>query len=271
MKIAFVISRYGERIVGGAEAHCRHLAERLAVDHEVEVLTTCTDDYLSWTNVFPPGTEFINGVQVRRFATVRERDHDTFGSVCEPLVKGTATPQQEREFLDALGPCVPELVEYIRDNRTHYTWFIFFDYRYYPTVKGIPAAADKAILFPLIHPGEDSLRLHVYRDSFRRPAGIVYGSVETREHLQRMHNNKFVPHLVNGVGFDLRERGSAQRFREKFGVSDPFILYVGRLESHKGCDELFRHFGAHKVRHPGDLRLVLVGEGGWPCPITRTS
>ena len=39
-KVAFVIIRYGAEVNGGAEAHCRMLAERLVPYYDVEVLTT---------------------------------------------------------------------------------------------------------------------------------------------------------------------------------------------------------------------------------------
>ena len=66
-KIAFIVVRYGKDINGGAEYHCRMLAERLVNDYDVEVLTTCVKNYVTGDNEYPEGEEILNGVLVRRF------------------------------------------------------------------------------------------------------------------------------------------------------------------------------------------------------------
>ena len=65
-KIAFIVVRYGKDINGGAEYHCRMLAERLVNDYDVEVLTTCVKNYVTGDNEYPEGEEILNGVLVRR-------------------------------------------------------------------------------------------------------------------------------------------------------------------------------------------------------------
>ena len=40
MKVAFVVQRYGLEINGGAELHCRWVAEHMNKHWDVEVLTT---------------------------------------------------------------------------------------------------------------------------------------------------------------------------------------------------------------------------------------
>ena len=56
VKIAIVVQRYGATINGGAELHARYIAEHLAQHVQVEVLTTCATDYITWRNALPAGT-----------------------------------------------------------------------------------------------------------------------------------------------------------------------------------------------------------------------
>ena len=66
-KIAFIIIRYGREVNGGAEAHCRMLAERLTPYYDVEVLTTTTRVFNDPAQDFEEGTSVENGVRIRRF------------------------------------------------------------------------------------------------------------------------------------------------------------------------------------------------------------
>ena len=74
MKIAVAVQRYGADINGGAELHARYIAERLARHADVEVVTTCARDYVTWRNERPAGQETVNGIAVRRFAVAARTD-----------------------------------------------------------------------------------------------------------------------------------------------------------------------------------------------------
>jgi hypothetical protein len=87
VKLAIVVQRYGEAINGGAELHARYVAEHLARHVDVEVLTTCAADYVTWRNEVPSGTERINGITVRRFPVKHERDPVVFGRLSERVFR----------------------------------------------------------------------------------------------------------------------------------------------------------------------------------------
>ena len=73
-KIAFVVQRYGLDINGGAEYHCRVLAEHMTSRYQVDVLTSCAREYTPWDDYYDEGIEEINQVQVHRFSVDRIRD-----------------------------------------------------------------------------------------------------------------------------------------------------------------------------------------------------
>ena len=43
-------------------------------------------------------------------------------------------------------------------------------------------------------------------------------------------------------------------------------MYAGRIETGKGCDELFSYFQRYKKKYPGDLKLVLIGKAVMEIP-----
>ena len=98
-KIAFVIVRYGKDINGGAEVHCKMLAERLTEKFQVEVLTTCVKDYKEGTNVYPIGEEKINGVLVSSF--IKEFDIDDFYDIEKMKTIGIDTTKEFKLELKA--------------------------------------------------------------------------------------------------------------------------------------------------------------------------
>src|SRR6266545_1660731 len=136
MRIAFIVQRYGTEILGGSEYHCRLIAERLAPKHQVEVLTTCAQDYVTWKNEYPEGSDRVMGVTVRRFANARTRDIHAF------------TREDELEWLRQQGPWCPALLEYLERNQHQYDVLIFFTYLYAPTALGTKIAPHKSILVP---------------------------------------------------------------------------------------------------------------------------
>src|SRR5688500_16179724 len=117
MKIAIIVQRYGTEVLGGSEHLCRLVAARLAAPHEVDVLTTCARDYITWKHEYPEGVDRIRGVTVRRFATACTRDLESFNRYSEWLFNNPHSRADEMEWLKQQGPWSPALVEYLRRHQ----------------------------------------------------------------------------------------------------------------------------------------------------------
>jgi glycosyltransferase involved in cell wall biosynthesis len=293
MKIAFIVQRYGTEILGGSEYHCRLIAERLAPKHHVEVLTTCAQDYITWANEYPEGSDRIRGVTVRRFANAQTRDIDAFNRYSEWIFNHSHSRQDEMEWLRAQGPWCPALLEYLERNHQQYDVLIFFTYLYAPTVLGSKIAPHKSILVPTAH-DEPAIHLDIYKDLFSLPAAIAYNTEVERRFLTTHFSIRAIVEETVGCGVELpqaqqypRDRVAAgppaddieddspsyrphlsQRgtiFRRRHRLHGPIALYGGRIDPGKGCEELIEYFSAY-VKEGGDASLVLMGVKLMPLP-----
>src|SRR5204863_5645820 len=178
-KIAVVVQRYGPSINGGAELHARYIAEHLARHGEIEVLTTCATDYVTWRNTLDVGVESVNGVTVRRFRVGRERDPLVFGRRSERVFDHRHSLQDELDWLDEEGPASPALVDYIGAHAKDFDVCLFFSYRYFHAYYGARAAADRAVLVPTAE-RDATIGLAVCPPLFRGVPARMYTSPEER-------------------------------------------------------------------------------------------
>ncbi|HXG89413.1 MAG TPA: glycosyltransferase [Vicinamibacterales bacterium] len=265
MKIAIVVQRYGADVNGGAELHARYVAEHLAKHLQVEVLTTCATDYITWRNALTPGTDTVNGVSVRRFAVTREREPGEFGRLSERVFTQRHSIRDELTWLEAEGPTSPALIDYIRQNESTFDFFIFFSFRYYHAYHGIRAVAGKSILVPTAE-RDGALGLSIFAPIFRGVRAFMYNSFEERALIQAVTGNRDVPSVVVGIGSEIPAHSSASRFRQKFAMRDRFAIYVGRIDENKGCGELFTYFQRYTRMLAEGMHLVLIGNPVIPIP-----
>jgi glycosyltransferase involved in cell wall biosynthesis len=202
MRLAFIVQRYGTEVLGGSEYHCRLIAERLAPQHEVEVLTTCARDYITWKNEYPEGTDRIRGVTVRRFANQGTRDIAAFDRYSEWIFANPHTRADEMEWLKQQGPWCPPLTGYLQTNHQRYDVLIFFTYLYATTVMGVEIKPGRSVLVPTAH-DEPAIRLEIYKEMFSKPAAIMFNTDIEREFLKTQFGKLPAIEETVGVGVDL--------------------------------------------------------------------
>jgi NAD(P)-dependent dehydrogenase (short-subunit alcohol dehydrogenase family) len=103
-RLAIVVQRYGTDITGGSESLARAVAERLARDYRVTVLTTCALDYVTWRNELKEGVERVGNVEVVRFPVEEERDLTAFNEFSDTLYGRRHSEEQELIWLKRQGP-----------------------------------------------------------------------------------------------------------------------------------------------------------------------
>jgi glycosyltransferase involved in cell wall biosynthesis len=263
--IALVIPWYGLEAAGGAEIHTRRLAESLhAAGLAVEVLTTVgRDSFAPRGEAFhPPGLTCVNKVPVRRFP-LRQPGMPTFFDEHPELLAGRpAFPDREWALFDELRVESDALYAYIWEHRHDYL-FVLMPYPYATTFWGAYLAPERSFLIPCLH-DEPYARYSTYAWVFQHVRQVLFNSAAERDLAARLYNLPAERTAVLWAGVDMHWQGDAERFRARYGIQEPFLLYVGRRDAGKRVPWLVHAFCEYKLRRGGNLRLALAG----PKPIT---
>ena len=259
MKIAFIVQRYGKEVTGGSELHCRQIAEKLADSgYDCTVYTTTAKDYITWKNEYSPGETLFNGVRIKRFEVEKERDIESFNEYSEWISFNKHTQEDEIKWLERQGPRCPALVEALEKEEKDYDIFVFFTYLYYNTYWGLKRIKERTTLVPTAH-DEPALHLDIMKEVFSSPQAFMFNTESEKRMLMKLFSfeNKFQD--IVGVGVAIPPVAGSSSFEQKHGIYDPFILYAGRIEAGKGCQELVEYFLRYNHKKP-DLTLVLIGK-----------
>jgi glycosyltransferase involved in cell wall biosynthesis len=259
MKIAFVVQRYGKEVMGGSELHCRQIAERLVgAGYDCTIYTTTAKDYITWRNEYPSGETLLNGVIIKRFPVERERDIESFNTYSDWIFFNEHTRDNEWKWMEMQGPCSPALLSALEKESDEHDLFIFFTYLYYNTYWGLKKVMGKKVLVPTAH-DEPALHLKIMKEVFSAPAAFMFNTLSEKEMLSRLFSFENKYQEIVGVGVEIPKGPNTADFCQRHGVVLPCILYAGRIEPGKGCEELVAYFMKYYNKNP-KLRLVLIGK-----------
>lgn len=282
MKLACVVHRYGADIAGGSEGHCRLIAERLALAHDVTVVTTTAHDHVTWANHFAPGESQVGPVRVIRFPVDRQRDLHRFRDANDRVLANRASSAEEEEWFRENGPYAPALLAYLERHGHDFDCVLFWAYRYYNSYFGVPLVRDRAVLVPTAE--EDPLiRIDSLTPFFALPRGYLFLTPE-EEALVGDRVPAGTPRQIIGCGIDPLEVEAGKRGPAIEVASGSYVLYLGRVDPNKGCDTLLRHFLRYVASRPdpanaanpaspvnpantvNPVHLILAGPVNMPVP-----
>lgn len=275
LRIAFVASWFGRDIAGGAEKLCLSLIEGIQKyfpDIQITVLTTTLKEFSEdWNRQHhPAGRRSEDGIEVIRFP-IRPVNRLSFHTLNnEYLMKGGTknlkNPKvsplnifQEAFFLKHMIDS-PELIKFLYSEFHSFDFFVYLPYMFAPTVIGGLTTAPKSIVIPCLH-DERYIFLSIYQRLLTQVRATFYNVKSELELAREVFGHKLSdPHLI-GVQVELKGEGNAQRFRQKYGIDAPFILYAGRVIAGKNVPDLVEKFTTYKNTFRDDLKLVVIGKG----------
>jgi len=254
-KIAFVVNRYALNISGGGEFETRMLAEHLSSVYDVEVMTSCANDYTTWENYYDEEITQINGVTVRRFPTAKARNNRRLDEAARRMQKGIEGAEQE--WIEEIGPYCPSLIDFLRVHSEEYKAIFFMTYSFYTTVMGMKLGLKNAVLIPTAH-DENNIYKPIYKDVIESAPAFLFNSYEEKAFLEEKFDAKGKLSRTTCMGLDIPEYED-WTLPEKYAQYDNYVVYTGRVTRRKNFRQLNKYFMEYKRKHDTDLKLLVLG------------
>lgn len=266
--IGLVPPRYGDDVVGGAEAVIAEIAHGLAGrGWHVEILTTCAKDHFTWANAYPAGVSRDGEVTVRRFLaeiTTLRAERAELGAAIHRGDPVDITAQQ-RWMNDDLRSS--EMFHYLLDNAENYRVLVFAPYLFWTTFACGQLAPERTILMPCLH-DEPEAALEIFQPLFEGARGIWFLSEPEAELANKLFD---LPANVAVTGAGIAPVGELDpaicaEVRDRLGITGRYVLYAGRREGAKQWPWLLEAFEKIHAAAPLDVKLVTMGSGQVEVP-----
>ena len=277
-KLAIIVQRAGEDIVGGSEGYALAMAKILSERFIVDIITTTAKDHVTWKNEYSiDDVELSASLRIVRHFVDYEREQIWFEmnrllmhSI--PLDEFPFLPYEKRktftdrikkfplgfgeEWLKREGPFSTGLYGYLLEHQQEYDYVLFMTYLYPTTYFGIDLVKDtrKVYLIPTYHDETPAylpnfLKYKKYHHLFLTNAEKVIAE-------QHLYGDAVTNNII---GFGISDMFSKLSFKT-INSKEKYILYAGRIEAAKGVHQLFKMFEQYSAKNK-DLKLYLIGDG----------
>ncbi|PMB54199.1 hypothetical protein CEN39_00310 [Fischerella thermalis CCMEE 5201] len=270
-RVAIVVQRCHESIVGGSEALAWQYANLLSDNFQVDILTTTALEYTTWANVLTPGCETKQGINIHRFPVTISRSeywHNLHTRLLRefhyPKYLDTENSKRiswsialQEEFIRCQGPYSEPLLSFLRAHCHKYQCIIFATYLYPTSYFGIAEIPfSKVLLAPTLH-DEPPAYLTAYKYMYKRVPSFIWLTNAEKALGEKLWGE--LPGKVVSMGVDTLPCSP-------FQAEYPYLLYCGRIDHNKGCNDLVNFFIQFKNSHPSNLRLILTGKNEMEIP-----
>jgi glycosyltransferase involved in cell wall biosynthesis len=109
------------------------------------------------------------------------------------------------------------------------------------------------------------LRFSIYQDVCARARAFGF-LTPAEEALVRSRFALDRPAVVAGIGVDEPGAGDVGSFRIRHDVHNPYVLYAGRIDAGKGCDEMLAFYARYRQTCRGAADLLLIGTLAMEAP-----
>lgn len=268
-KIGFVIHRFGNDIIGGAEAHAYKIVKHMSKYWDIDIITTKARDYVTWEDSYIENQSYDKdlGANILRFSVDKNRDMKSFShlsAMFENKIRYDYKIDESEviEWMKEQGPYSSSLIKYISEKSNEYEGIVFFTYLYATTYFGIIECKCKKILVPTAH-DEWTIYLPIWNKWFQLVDYFVFNTDAEKNFLiSQFPAIKTQKGEIVALGFDLKidEKQIIKILETDVRKYGNYILYVGRIDLGKSCDELFKYFIEYKKNNENSLKLLLIGK-----------
>jgi glycosyltransferase involved in cell wall biosynthesis len=110
--------------------------------------------------------------------------------------------------------------------------------------------AEKSIHVPTAH-DDAAIHLEIFRSLFHLPRFIAFNTDKERQLVHGMFQNEYIQSATVWIGVEIQPTSNSH---------ENYLLYMGRVENGKNCQELFEYV------HDSGVHLEVIGNAQIPIP-----